>query len=102
MQIKSKKEKNNLIIYLIGELDQSISKKVRDELDDILDCNLISDNVIFDFTDLSFIDSTGIGLIIGRYKKLKALNIDSFIKGANPNIEKIIYLSGLYKIMPKC
>ena len=46
-------------------------------------------------------DSTGIGLLIGRYKKLKQLNIKSYISGASVNTEKVIELAGLYKIMPK-
>ena len=46
-------------------------------------------------------DSTGIGLLIGRYKKLKEFNIPSYISGASVSTEKVIQLAGLYKIMPK-
>ena len=53
------------------------------------------------FENLSFMDSTGIGLLIGRYKKLKQLNIPSYITGASITTEKVIELAGLYSIMPK-
>ena len=46
-------------------------------------------------------DSTGIGFLIGRYKKLKRFNVESYISSAPLNIEKVIELAGLYKIMPK-
>ena len=46
-------------------------------------------------------DSTGIGLLIGRYKKLKQFNIPTYIAGASVATEKVIELAGLYKIMPK-
>jgi stage II sporulation protein AA (anti-sigma F factor antagonist) len=57
--------------------------------------------VVFDLSGLSFMDSTGIGLLIGRYKKLKQLNIPSYISGASVSTEKVIELAGLYSIMPK-
>jgi len=47
-------------------------------------------------------DSTGIGLLIGRYKKLKQNGIPAYISGASIAAEKVIELAGLYKIMPKC
>ena len=46
-------------------------------------------------------DSMGIGLLIGRYKKLKQFNIPSYISGASVGAEMVIELAGLYKIMPK-
>ena len=46
-------------------------------------------------------DSTGIGLLIGRYKKLKQFNVTSYITGASVSTEKVLELAGLYNIMPK-
>ena len=57
--------------------------------------------VVFDLSGLKFMDSTGIGMLIGRYKKLKQFDISVYITGANVAIEKILQLCGLYTIMPK-
>ena len=46
-------------------------------------------------------DSTGIGLLIGRYKKLRQFNVPAYISGATVATEKVIELAGLYSIMPK-
>ncbi len=51
-------------------------------------------------SDLNFMDSTGIGLILSRYKKLKKQNVPVYITAPNPQIDKIIRVSGLYTIMP--
>ena len=46
-------------------------------------------------------DSTGIGLLIGRYKKLKDVNVKSYVQGASNSAEKVLEISGIYRIMPK-
>ncbi len=101
MEIKYKKDTRALTVYVYGELDECSASRARDILDRLLFNNLESDKVIFDLSGLSFMDSTGIGLLIGRYKKLKEFNIPSYISGASVSTEKVIQLAGLYKIMPK-
>ena len=101
MDIKYKKNNNDLTVYVYGELDECSASKTKDILDKLLYDNLNSNKVIFDLSGLSFMDSTGIGLLIGRYKKLKQLNIPSYISGASVATEKVIELAGLYSIMPK-
>ena len=76
-------------------------KTPKDLLDKTLLNNLNAKKVVFDLSGLSFMDSTGIGLLIGRYKKLKQFNISAYISGASVSTEKVIELAGLYKIMPK-
>lgn len=101
MEIKVKKRSADLTVYVYGELDECSASLAKSILDKILLDNLNTEKVIFDLSGLSFMDSTGIGLLIGRYKKLKQLNIKSYISGASVNTEKVIELAGLYKIMPK-
>ncbi len=45
-------------------------------------------------------DSTGVGLIMGRYKKLKQNNVSMFINEPNKQIDKVLKVSGLYSIIP--
>ena len=50
---------------------------------------------------LEFMDSTGIGVLLGRYKLLRSKQKESYIYNPSPVIEKIINMSGIYEIMPK-
>ncbi|MBE5749929.1 MAG: STAS domain-containing protein [Clostridiales bacterium] len=101
MEIKYKNNNSSLTVYVYGELDEYSAQGARNILDKLLFDNLTSNKVIFDLSGVSFMDSTGIGLLIGRYKKLKQFNIPSYITGATVATEKVLELAGLYKIMPK-
>ena len=102
MEIRYKKVKSGLTVFVYGELDECSASSAKDILDKLLYDNLNSSKVIFDLSGLSFMDSTGIGLLIGRYKKLKQFSIPAYISGASVSTEKVIELAGLYRIMPKC
>ena len=101
MEIKYVVDKNNLYIYLFGELDEHSARGVKSKMDDLIDSNLGVKNVVFDFSRLSFMDSTGIGVLLGRYKRLKKLKIPAFIQSPSVSVGKILQISGLYEIMPK-
>ena len=93
-------DNNVLHILFNGELDECTAGYTRDYLDNVIDktnCNTI----ILNLKNLNFMDSTGIGVLIGRYKKLKNRDLNIFISNPNKTIEKIFNMSGLYEIMPK-
>lgn len=100
MEIKNRIYKNNLYITLSGELDENSANYTREVLDDILE-NETFRQVVIDLSELEFMDSTGIGVMIGRYKKLKEKNIQIYLTNPNKHIDKIFEMTGLYKIMPK-
>ena len=101
MNIKYRKTRDSFTVYVDGELDECSASKAKDILDKLLLDNINSNKVIFDLSGLSFMDSTGIGLLIGRYKKLRQFNVPSYITGASVATEKVLQLAGLYNIMPK-
>lgn len=101
MEVKYKKNSSALTVYIYGELDECSAPNARKILDKVLNDNLGVSKVVFDLSGLSFMDSTGIGLLIGRYKKLKQFNVPTYISGATVSTEKVIELAGLYQIMPK-
>lgn len=101
MDIKYKKNSATLTLYVYGELDEFSASNARQIIDKVINDNLGVNKVIFDLSGITFMDSTGIGLLIGRYKKLKQFNVPSYISGANVATEKVIALAGLYSIMPK-
>ena len=101
MSIKYKKQSNDLIVYLYGEIDEYSAKTMRSRLDELIKDNCEVNKFIFDLSAVSFMDSTGIGMFLGRYKLLNSYNIEVYITGITPNIDKILELSGIYRLMKK-
>ena len=100
MKIDAKIQNNTIYIMLSGELDEYTSHYTRTYLDDTFESNNY-ESVIFDMQNLEFMDSTGIGVLLGRYKKLKSKNKSAYILNSNKSIDKILTMSGIYEIMPK-
>ena len=99
MQIKFKKMNRQLVVKLEGELDHHTSIEIREKIDREINKSPIKD-LIFDFEKLSFMDSSGIGVIIGRYKLIQKRNGKTGLVNANPQVMRIIHISGLHKIIP--
>lgn len=100
MTVVNKLVNSTLYIGIKGELDESTANDVRNKLDILIDKNKMT-RIVLDLSELSFMDSTGIGVLIGRYKRLKSLNIPVFLAGANTSVDKVLKLSGIYGVMPK-
>ena len=101
MKINHKVDKVGLHIYLKGELDEYFENKVREQIDDLIESNLNTKSVIFDMSGLTFMDSTGIGILIGRYKKLKKLKIPCYISNPSFTADKVFTVSGIYDLIPR-
>ena len=56
--------------------------------------------VLMDFENVSFMDSAGIGMILGRYKTAKMVGSTLNITNVNPSIKKVLEMSGVLKIIP--
>ncbi len=87
-----------LIIGLSGELDQHMADQIRSQIDHGLLKEGIQ-SIIFDFTEVSFMDSSGIGMLLNRYKQVKRLGGNLYLTGCSKGILRIIKLSGLEKIV---
>ena len=88
------KNRGTLTVRLTGELDQRCAGQVRRELDElILDPRV--KHLVFDLDDLSFMDSSGIGLIMGRYRAVGLVGGVLKIKNIPDNLTRIIELSGV-------
>lgn len=91
---------DTLTVYLSGELDHHSAKQVRAELDGLIESPKVR-RLVMDLSDLSFMDSSGIGVIIGRYNKMAKRGGSVGIKRAKPQINRIFNLSGVYQIVEK-
>lgn len=100
MKLKYCIKERNLIVRLKGDLDHHNAKVVRGKIDLLVEVNNIK-NIIFDFEEMEFMDSSGIGLIMGRYKNLKLKNGNVYVSNINKKIDRIFNLSGIYKIIDK-
>lgn len=101
MQIKSRMVNKTLYILLSGELDEYTAPTVRKNLDVLFETQKGFVQIVMDLSELSFMDSTGVGVLIGRYKKMREYNKPIFITNPSRNAERIFKMSGLYEIMPK-
>lgn len=89
-----------LTVRLEGELDEHTATSVRKSLDKLIDGFSFSVFVI-DFSGVTFMDSTGIGVILGRYKRLKNIGANFACKNTNKQVDKVMEASGLYGILQK-
>lgn len=90
-------KKRVLYVRLDGELDQHSVKNLRLKTQDLIERYHIK-YLVLNFSKLSFMDSTGIGFIIGRYNRLKYEDGKVIICEMNEHISRIVRLSGLTKI----
>ena len=90
--------KNALIVFLQGEIDQHSTIELKQKIDiEIEQCS--KKNIIFNLKDVSLMDSSGIGLIVGRYKLTNSLGGTTILCNANTTVNKMIELSGISKVI---
>ncbi len=83
--------------YLCGEIDHHSAAAVRNSIDNAVELNMPS-LLVLDFTRVSFMDSSGIGLVMGRYRNLSQRGAKLHITGTSPQIYKVMKLSGIEKL----
>jgi stage II sporulation protein AA (anti-sigma F factor antagonist) len=98
LNISKQFDRQTLLLRISGELDMQTSETLRQTIDSEIERRGIR-QVMLNLKDVSFIDSSGLGVILGRYKKLTALGGALVITNAQPHVLKIMELSGLAKII---
>lgn len=93
-------EKDKLLIFEITEeIDHHQAEKIRRKMDNEIE-RYIPKKVVFDFNKVTFMDSAGIGMLIGRYKTVRRLGGVTELMNVNQSIKKIFEMCGLLKIIP--
>lgn len=107
MQMQVEKEsvhyevcRNCLVVYVTDDLDHHAVLRLREYSDRLIEAGNIK-HIIFDFTDVGFMDSSGIGLIMGRYKKVMFLGGRAAVTNVGTVVNRIFMLSGLYRIIER-
>lgn len=99
LQVEMERHRETLIVRLSGELDHHTADDVRLQLDEEIgrgNCR----NLVLSLKSLQFMDSSGIGVILGRYKLIKQKGGKMVICDVNPPVYRLFEMSGLFKIMP--
>lgn len=86
-----------LIVHLPEELDHHTVEMIREGTDQLFYSKRIRD-VVFDYENTHFMDSSGIGLVMGRYREVRYLKGDIYITCVNVKVARILEISGLYRV----
>ena len=98
MEFKRELQKGVMTISLIGELDEKSAHETREYLDNTIN-HYRFEKLVLDFAEVGFMDSTGIGVLLGRYKRIRSLGAELCVCGIKPQVDKVFRISGLYQII---
>lgn len=99
MDLKTHTNGDVLYVHITGELDHHVASSIRETVDRELINDTSLRNIEFDFADLTFMDSSGIGVIMGRYKIVEKRGGGVYASHVRPQIQKILNISGLMNIL---
>ena len=99
MYTKYIQEDKLLLIEITEEIDHHTTEEIRRKADNEI-TRFMPRKVVFDFSNVTFMDSAGIGMILGRYKMIKMLGGSLEMIHVNPSIKKIFEMSGIIKTCP--
>ena len=88
-----------LTLKIAEEIDEHTTEKLRRKIDNEI-TRFLPRKVIFDFSNVSFMDSAGIGMLLGRYKVIKMLGGNLELSNVNNQVRKVFEISGILKIIP--
>jgi stage II sporulation protein AA (anti-sigma F factor antagonist) len=98
MNVEFYKTKGTLVSRVYGELDLVTAEDFRVTVDRELEQEEVS-KLVLNLRNVSFIDSSGLGVILGRYKRMVQKGGEMTIVEAKPQIHRILELSGIMRIM---
>ena len=96
--MEHEREKDTVTVYVTGELDHYSAQSVRRELDGLISRPGVK-RLVLDLKDMTFMDSSGIGVILGRYRELREKGGSVAVKNMNPQVEKVFTLSGMKQVI---
>ena len=99
MKVTYNEKDKFLCLQITEEIDHHSSEKIRTRADFEIQ-KYIPKKLTFDFENVNFMDSAGIGLILGRYKMISMFGGSMDITNVNPNVKKVLEMAGITKIIP--
>ena len=87
-----------LIIGLPEEVDDHVCNGIREETDRYISAGKVQ-KLIFDFSKTGFMDSSGIGILLGRYKRMHHMGGEVLVTGEDAKIRRLLRISGVYQVV---
>ena len=97
MPVKIENQEGIITAFIMGDIDHHSAKEIRETIDFALESSL-PETLILDFKDVTFMDSSGIGLVMGRYKLMQSMNGQLRIQNVSSHMKKVMRLAGLDKL----
>ncbi len=97
MSVRLESSNHVITAYLEGELDHHSAKQIREAIDVEIEKNMAS-LLILDFRDVTFMDSSGIGLVMGRYRQMQFHGGQVQVINTSPQIYKVMRIAGLDRL----
>jgi len=91
-------DEKSVTAYISGEIDHHNAAKLRNEIDEAVE-NSYPEVLVLDFGGVTFMDSSGIGLVMGRFKLMKNLSGKMIIENAPAMIKKVMRMAGIEKLL---
>ena len=97
--VRWKKSADALTVYLSGEIDHCAAEKLKSEMESLI-CQSKDKPFVLDFSDVTFMDSSGVGMLIGRYKTKLTCGGGMYAAGMHAPVERLYRMAGLHRIIP--
>ncbi len=91
-------KENQLTVFIQQDIDHHLAATIRKEIDEKI-THMHPKLLLLNFDAVEFMDSSGIGLIIGRFKMMKELGGKLTVTGLNQHLKKLVELSGIAEII---
>jgi stage II sporulation protein AA (anti-sigma F factor antagonist) len=98
MPVTIKKKNDELFACLKGEIDHHTAPELREAIDEALSLSERATVLVLDFSEVSFMDSSGVGLVMGRYRYAATLGKKVRVENLDDRNYKIMKMSGIEKI----
>ena len=97
MSAKVEYRQNEITVYLDGEIDHHSAGIIRTSVDDAVLARR-PETLVLDFGRVTFMDSSGIGFVMGRYKLMKAIGGRIIVRNLSPSAYKVMKLAGMERL----
>ena len=97
MPVTFSSQQDTLTAYLAGELDHHSAAVIREAVDEMVE-SALPKVLVLDFENVPFMDSSGIGLIMGRYRTMESVGGSLSVEHASPQLKKLMNLGGLSRL----
>ena len=100
MELNAARRGARITVRLSGELDHHSAAQIRTKLDLMLR-DVTVHEMLLDMRDVTFMDSAGLGVVLGRYKTLSARGGRMIVSGMRSSVDRVFRMSGLYALVER-